>query len=119
MNADNEQFFRMLGECVANARRAHGMTQQQLAFRIGIAQQTLAHYEVGRSRIPASMLPELAGLLTLSFDGLMGKPVVRLGGKRIPMSRLQQQVAAIEQLPKTKQQFVSQGQDTVLAEARQ
>lgn len=65
------------------------------------------------------MLPTLAQLLTLSFDELMGQTVSRgRSGKRGPTSRLQQQIAAIEQLPKAKQQFVSQMLDTVLAQAR-
>lgn len=119
MNEKDEQFFRELGERVAIARKAHGMTQQQLADALGIAQQTLAHYECGRSRTPVSMLPALADLLTLSFDELMGKAAVYGDGKRVAMSRLQQQVAAIERLPKIKQQFVSQMLDTVLAQARQ
>lgn len=63
--------------------------------------------------------PELSQLLTLSFDELMGKNVPRRGSKRGPMSRLQQQIIAIEQLPKAKQQFVSQMLDTVLAQAQQ
>jgi transcriptional regulator with XRE-family HTH domain len=119
MNAKDEQFFRDLGERIANARKAHDLTQQQLADALGIAQQTLAHYEGGRSRPPISMLPELSQLLMLSFDELMGKSVARRGSKRGPMSRLQQQIAAIEQLPKTKQQFVSQMLDTILAQAQQ
>ena len=119
MNASDEEFFQELGERIANARKAHGLTQQQLAEALGIAQQTMAHYEGGRSRLPVSMLPALAQLLTLSFDELMGRPVSRRSsGKRGPMSRLQQQIAAVEQLPKTKQQFVSQMLDTVLAQAR-
>lgn len=118
MNASDEEFFRELGERIANARKAHGLTQQQLAEALGIAQQTMAHYEGGRSRLAVSMLPALAQLLTLSFDELMGQTANRRGGKRGPMSRLQQQIAAIEQLPKAKQQFVSQMLDTVLAQAR-
>ena len=114
-----EQFFRELGERIASARKAHGMTQQQLAEALGIAQQTLAHYEGGRSRVPASMLPTLAELLTFSFDELLGKPIGQQAGKGSAMSRLQQQIAAVEKLPKAKQRFVSQMLDAVLAQARQ
>ena len=85
-------------------------------------QQTLAHYEVGRTRLPASMLPALARMLTLSLDELMGQPLPKAGAqrrgtKRGPSSRLHQQIDAIVQLPKAKQQFVSQMLDTVLAQA--
>jgi transcriptional regulator with XRE-family HTH domain len=119
MLVKEEQFFRELGERIASARKAHGMTQQQLAEALGIAQQTLAHYEGGRSRVPASMLPTLAELLTFSFDELLGKPIGQQAGKGSSMSRLQQQIAAVEKLPKAKQRFVSQMLDTVLAQARQ
>lgn len=125
MNTQDEQFFKALGARIAQARKEHGMTQQQLAEQLGIAQQTLAHYEVGRARLPVSMLPVLARLLMLSLDELMGQGIqsaaagaARRGTtKRGPVSRLHQQIDAVEQLPKTKQQFVSQMLETVLAQA--
>lgn len=116
MNAKDEDFFKGLGTRIAAARKEHGLTQQQLADQLGIPQQTLAHYEVARARLPASMLPTLAQLLTLSLDELIGNPLTRRKGRRGPVSRLQQQIEAVEQLPKTKQQFVSQMLDTVLAQ---
>ena len=129
MNTRDEQFFKELGLRIAQARKDHGLTQNELAEQLGVAQQTLAHYEVGRARMPASMLPTVARLLTLSLDELMGQPVPRAArgaasgksgksgsGKRGPASRLEQQIQAVAQLPKTKQQFVSQMLDTVLAQ---
>ncbi len=118
MNTRDEQFFKELGARIAQARKDHGLTQQQLAGELGVAQQTLAHYEVGRAKLPASMLPILARLLTLSLDELMGMPAARQrGSKRGPTSRLQQQIEAVANLPKAKQQFVSQMLETVLAQA--
>ena len=116
MNIKDEGFFKALGARIARARKDQGITQQQLANQLGIAQQTLAHYEVGRLRVPASMLPTLAQLLTLSLDELIGTSLPKPSAKRGPASRLQQQIEAVEQLPKTKQQFVSQMLDTVLAQ---
>lgn len=116
VNSKDEHFFKDLGARIAQARKDQGLTQQQLADQLGIAQQTLAHYEVGRLRIPASLLPTLAQLLTLSLDELFGTALPKRRGKRGPMSRLQQQIEAVEQLPKTKQQFVSQVLEAVLAQ---
>ena len=99
MNAKDEQFFSELRGRITSARK----------------QQTLAQYEGGRSRLPVSMLPALAESLTLSFDELMGHPVVRQRDKRGAMSRLQQPIAVNEELPKPKQQFVSQMLETALA----
>lgn len=126
MNTQDERFFKGLGARIAKARKDHGMTQQQLAEQLGVAQQTLAHYEVGRARLPVSMLPMLARLLMLSLDELMGQSTqpagaaaARRGVKRGPVSRLQQQIDAVAKLPKTRQQFVSQMLETVLAQASQ
>jgi len=117
MNTRDEGFFRDLGARLAQARKDRGLTQQQLADQLGIAQQTLAHYEVGRVRIAASMLPILAEMLDQSIDEmLMGHPSARTPGRRGPASRLQQQLDAISQLPRAKQRFVVEMLDTVLAQ---
>lgn len=117
VNTKDEQFFKGLGARVAQARKDQELTQQQLAERLGIAQQTLAHYEVGRLRVPASMLPVLAQLLGLTTEELLGQSVQTVS-KRGPAPRLQQQIERISQLPKSKQRFVSEMLDTVLAQAQ-
>ena len=116
VNIKDEQFFKVLGARVAQARKDGELTQQQLAQQLGIAQQTLAHYEVGRLRVPASMLPVLAQLLGLTTEELLGQSVQPVS-KRGPAPRLQQQIERISQLPKSKQRFVSEMLDTVLAQA--
>ena len=117
MKTKDDAFFQGLGARVAQARKDQGLTQVQLAERLGVAQQTLAHYEVGRVRIAASMLPILAEMLDQSIDEmLMGHPSARTPGRRGPASRLQQQLDAISQLPRAKQRFVVEMLDTVLAQ---
>jgi transcriptional regulator with XRE-family HTH domain len=117
MNTKDEAFSRDLGARIAQARKDRGLSQQQLADRLGVAQQTLAHYEVGRVRIAVSMLPVLTEILDLSLDEILfGQSPERTPGKRGPASRLQQQVDAISQLPRAKQKFVVEMLDTVLAQ---
>ncbi|WP_250441219.1 helix-turn-helix transcriptional regulator [Caballeronia sp. AZ1_KS37] len=96
-----------LGARIASARKAHELTQQQLAAQLGIAQQTLAHYEGGRLRLPVSLLPELTRTLGLSADEILGQNATPRGSKRGPSSKLQQQIETIGQLPKARQRFVS------------
>jgi transcriptional regulator with XRE-family HTH domain len=115
VDSHDEQFFKALGARIASARKAQNLTQQQLADQLGIAQQTLAHYEGGRLRFPASTLPKLAQKLGLTVDELLGEEKTK--GKRGPTSRLQQQIERISQLPKTKQHFVMEMLDTVIAQA--
>ena len=83
-----------------------------------MSQQTLQSYEVGRRRIPVSALPVVASTLAVSLEVLFGEEHAKAArGKRGPASRLQQQIEVVAQLPKAKQQFVSQMIETVIAQA--
>ncbi|MFY9316655.1 MAG: helix-turn-helix domain-containing protein [Burkholderiales bacterium] len=117
MSSKDERFFKDLGARVAQLRKDQGLTQTQLAERLGIAQQTLAHYEVGRLRIAASMLPVLAQTLGSSVEELIGQAPARAGGKRGPAPRLQQQLERLSALPKPKQRAVMEVLESMLAQA--
>ena len=118
VNAKDESFFKELGLRIAQARKELSITQVQLAATLGIAQQTLAHYEGGRLRLPASLISPLAKELHDSVEALLGQPDAPApAGKRGPVSQLQQQVNRISQLPRAKQRFVMEMLDTVLAQA--
>jgi len=56
ISQSDADFFRNLGQRIAQARKDAGLTQQQLAATLGISQPMLASYEIGRRRLPASML---------------------------------------------------------------
>ena len=116
VNSKDERFFETLGIRLGQARKEQGLTQQQVADRLGIAQQTFAHYEGGRLRLPASMLPILAQMLGLTVDELLGLDV-KPKGKRGPTPRLQQQIDRISHLPKTKQFVVMEMLDAFIAQA--
>ncbi|MDO8893069.1 MAG: hypothetical protein Q8K43_09575 [Sulfurimicrobium sp.] len=72
---------------------------------------------MGRRRIPVSAMPIVARTLVVPLEALFGESS-RTTHKRGPASRLQQQIEAVSQLPKTQQRFVSQMLDTVLAQAQ-
>jgi len=111
----DKRFYQALGQRVAELRKAQGLTQQQLAERLGISQQTLAHYEVGRLRVAVAMLPNLAKELNSSVEALVGMPTPK--NKRGPAPKLQRQIEQIQKLPRTKQRFVMEMLDTVLQQA--
>ena len=116
VNSQDEQFFKALGARVASARKALNLTQQQMADRLGIAQQTYAQYETGRARFPASMLPKLAQDLSLTLDELMMGQSEHPRSKPGPMPKLQKQFERINQLPKATQQVLIKMLDGVLAQ---
>jgi transcriptional regulator with XRE-family HTH domain len=113
---DEKLFFKQLGARIAALRKDQGMTQVQLAAALELTQQMVASYEVGRRRVPVSLLPQIAETLTVSLDELIGKKNVQ-PAKRGPAPKLQQQIGRIQQLPRTQQRFVMQMLDTVIAQA--
>ena len=117
ISTEDRHFFVAMGEHIAALRRANNVTQVQLACALGVSQQTLQSYEVGRRRIPVSAMPVVARTLSVSLDELFGSEAKAARGKRGPASRLAQQIEVVSQLPKAKQQFVSRMIETVIAQA--
>ena len=68
MTPDDKRFYKELGQGIARLRKAHDLTQQQLVDLLGLSQQTLAHNEVGRSRVAVTMLPALATTLATTVE---------------------------------------------------
>ena len=117
VNIKDESFFKEMGTRIALARKERNITQVQLAATLGIAQQTLAHYEGGRLRLPASLLPALAQELQLPVEGLLGQHgAAKTSARRGPVPALVQHMERISELPKTQQKFVMQMIETVLAQ---
>lgn len=112
MTPDERAFFQAMGERISDARKALGMTQAQLANELGVAQQVVASYEVGRHRVPASFLPRLARTLAMPVEELIGEQQQR--SRRGPAPKLLQQVERIQRLPKSQQRFIMQMIDTAL-----
>jgi transcriptional regulator with XRE-family HTH domain len=116
MTQDEKEYFKVLGSRVAHLRKELGLTQVQLAETLGISQQMVASYEVGRRRIPVSMLPSLAQALKVQTDALLGNET-KIRSKRGSASQLQRSIERISELPKPKQRFVMEMLETVLAQA--
>lgn len=116
MTQDEKDYFKELGSRLAQLRKDAKLTQVQLAETLGISQQMVASYEVGRRRIPVSMLPALAQALKVQVDALLGG-ATKAQSKRGPASQLQRSIERISELPKPKQRFVMEMLDTVLAQA--
>lgn len=116
LSKEEQAFFVQLGNRIAQLRKEQDITQVQLAELLGVSQQTINAYEVGRRRIQVSALPVIARALHTSIEELIGEDA-RRSSKRGPASRLQQQLDQVSQLPKAKQKFVSEMLDTVLQQA--
>ncbi len=110
----DERFYQALGQRLASHRKAAGLTQVVLAERLGVSQQTLAHYEGGRLRISVAMLTAAAKELGAAVEELLGQAAKKGNGKRGPAPKLQRQIDQIRQLPRSRQRFVMDMLDTVI-----
>ena len=115
LSKEEQAFFVQLGQRITQLRKAHGITQVQLAETLGVSQQTITAYEVGRRRIQVSALPVIAKALHVGIEELVGEQ--SKSAKRGPVGKLQQQVERINQLPRTRQQFVMEVIESVLAQS--
>ena len=115
MTQDEKQFFRQLGGRIAALRKEQGLTQVQLAETLELTQQMIASYEVGRRRVPVSLLPALARALSVNVERLIDAKAPP--NKRGPAPQLQQKIERLARLPKAKQKFVLEMLDGVLNQA--
>lgn len=79
----------------------------QLADALDVSQQAITAYESGQLRVPISSLPQLASILGVSVEALIGAPGKRGAGKRGPAPKLQKQLEQLSRLPKAEQKLVS------------
>ena len=112
MTKDDEVFFKQLGNRVATLRKEEGMTQTQLAKILGVSQQHMASFEVGRRKLPASALPTLIQLFNTTADELIGQ--AKSPVKRGPISTLQRQIEQIGLMPKARQKFITEMLDAMI-----
>lgn len=119
ISSEERAFFVAMGERITKLRKAHNLTQTQLAEVLGVTQQTVQAYEAGSRRIPVSALPMVARTLSVSLMELFGEEPQQdkaTKRRRGPMPQWQQHIEAIAKLPRSRQQFVAEMLRNVLGE---
>ena len=92
------------GERLASLRKAAGYTQVFDA-EVGITQRTVAYYEAPGAQPPAHLLPQMAQVLGVGADVLLGMAQPRKV-KRLATNSLERRLLEIEKLdPKAKRQI--------------
>lgn len=61
-----------LGKKIADVRRSTGLTQNDLAMRVGITAQAVSKWEQGKSCPDIAILDEIADALGISLFELLG-----------------------------------------------
>lgn len=63
-----------IGKVISDRRKALGFTQQALAEKLNISFQAISKWENGASCPDIELLPQLAAVLNISIDALLGYP---------------------------------------------
>lgn len=68
MIINNEQERLRIGKRIAELRKLHGMTQQQLAEKSGISREHITRIEAGKYSVGLDILTSIAVALDTQFD---------------------------------------------------
>jgi transcriptional regulator with XRE-family HTH domain len=91
-----------LGQRLAAAREQAGISQAQLAERLGVTQPTVAYWERQAVNIRSDVLTKIARSLDVSSDELLGtKPSTARAAK--PAGKARQAFDAVSRLPRRQQ----------------
>ena len=107
----------VIGRQLSRLRREKGITQVELAKRLGVTQAEVSWMEHGRVRMHAWVIAEIARLLGVSADLMLGLHPKNPGGEAVKNQRLIRRLRAIEELPKRDKQALYRIMDSVLAKS--
>jgi transcriptional regulator with XRE-family HTH domain len=102
------------GARLAELRQAAGYSQRELASELGISQRMVAYYEGETDYPPAGILSDLARVLGVSVDQLLGTKLVRSATKKPQDTRLWRRFKQVEKLPAKERRQLLQLIDTFL-----
>jgi transcriptional regulator with XRE-family HTH domain len=106
-----------LGERLARLRRERGMTQVELAERLGVAQPVVSDYERGELRLHGQLIVKLTDILGVGSEELLGLTKPTSNGP-IKNRRVLRRLQEIERLPRRDQQALLRTIDRFLESFR-
>ena len=71
MSEEEGKFFEAIGKKIATFRKKKELTQVALAKKIGVQQQVIASYEIGRRRIPLFNFVQLSKVLQVNVKDIL------------------------------------------------
>jgi transcriptional regulator with XRE-family HTH domain len=95
-----------LGQRMADAREAAGLTQTELGERIGVSQRVIANWERKPVALRAEQLVALADALSVSADYLLGRPNAKPFSPKGPVGRLREVFEKAHKLSRSQQNLI-------------
>jgi len=106
-----------IGQRLARLRRERGLTQVELAQRLGVAQPVVSDYERGELRLHGQLIVKLTDILAVSSEELLGLKKSPSNGS-IRNRRLLRRLQQIDKLPRRDQQALLRTIDRFLESFR-
>jgi transcriptional regulator with XRE-family HTH domain len=106
-----------IGQRLARLRRERGLTQVELAQRLGVAQPVVSDYERGELRLHGQLIVKLTDILAVSSEELLGLKKSPSNGS-IRNRRLLRRLQEIDKLPRRDQQALLRTIDRFLESFR-
>lgn len=101
---------RRIGEHIARLRKERGITQVEMAERIGLSQSIVSKYESGELRLHAELIVRLAEVFRTSTDEVLGVKSATVSGAAEhggrTEQRLMKKLRQVAQLPERDQRAV-------------
>lgn len=94
-----------LGQRIVAFRERAGLSQQQLADKINVNQQTVAYWERRSISVRSEHISALADALGVSVDQLLGKAHLQVRGGG-PVGKVRQVFESVSRLPRRQQQKI-------------
>jgi transcriptional regulator with XRE-family HTH domain len=105
------------GQRLAALRQERGLTQTQLAEKLGTTQRVITYWERGSVALRADQLAALAQALDSSTDQLLGAATAPRKAQAGPVGRLRQVFDRASKLPRHQQQRIISVVEALVAQA--
>ncbi|MCL2609550.1 MAG: helix-turn-helix domain-containing protein [Treponema sp.] len=107
-----ESRLAVIGKCLQQARKRRGLTQKELGDRVGLTREAIASYEAGRSHLMDTTLIDLAAVLRVSVNQILGLEC-QAAESQIPR-RWAKRMEVIDTLPESVKKHILRTLDDVI-----
>lgn len=105
-----------IAQRVARIRKEKGVTQEEMARTLGVSQSIISEYERGELRLHGELLIQLARILNVSADEMLGLQPTADNGT-LKNRRILRRIHEIDRLPKRDQEALLRTIDAFLAKS--
>lgn len=105
-----------VGRRLARIRRDRGLSQRELADRLGVGQPVVSNYERGARGLSSELIIRIAGILEVSADELLGLKSSKTNGRELRQPFLRR-LRKVDTLSQGEQRALLQTIDAFLTRA--